>query len=130
MSEEKEKTVDEKVAELTPAEKDYHLAVFGGLMGSSRFVEFVRGNYEIQKILDHENKSYEVRVIEKPVAVGPKMSPGQVFKLQELLMSYGVRDAVDCVKNVLKVLGQESSPIITPEGARIISLSDAKKKLD
>lgn len=124
-----ENEADKKVRVLTQQEKDYWLAVYSGLCGSQRFTDFVKANYEIQNIVDHEKKSYEIRVIEKPVAVGPKMAPTQVFKLQEILIGFGVKNTVDCVKNILKLLGQESSPIITSESS-LIGLDKKKIKLD
>ena len=128
---EEEREVEKKQKELTLAEKDYWLAVYCGLSGSDRFKDFVKNNFEVQNIVDHESKKYEIRVIEKPVAVGPKLSPNQIFKLQALITSHGAKDAVDCVKGVMKILGQESSSIITKdEPLKLLSLDEARKKLD
>ena len=116
------KNLHELISSMSETEKYQHLAYFLLFLQSPRFTDFIKNNYDIHQELDDEKKVVQLAVLERPISVGPRLSPTQLFKLQGLLASHGVQDVVACYNSLLKVLGQDSSPIITPSEAANLKL--------
>lgn len=125
--------IDEQVEQMPQAQKDYWLAVYCALSSSKRFREFVKNNYDIGQKFDHEKKTVEIIVVEKPDSIGPSLSKAQIFKIHGLLTSYGVKPGsiTDCTLAVLRVLGQAKSDIVegSPEQLKLVT-DDIRNKLD
>lgn len=93
--------------------RDRYLGIFVKLMQSLRFKNFVESNFDITDRIDHDEKTIETLVIEKPVAVGPKLEPQQIVQIQAAVSGSGAKDAPATVKRILEILGQEGSVILT-----------------
>lgn len=100
-------------AEMSQAVKEYYLSIYSKLAESKRFRDFIAANFDIRQEINEEEKTIDILVVEKPVAVGPALSANQILKLQGVLGSYGVVDTVAAVQAVMRVLGQEQSIIVT-----------------
>lgn len=100
-------------AEMSQAVKEYYLSIYSKLAESKRFRDFIAANFDIHQEINEEEKTIDILVVEKPVAVGPALSANQILKLQGVLGSYGVVDTVAAVQAVMRVLGQEQSIIVT-----------------
>ena len=124
--------------ELTPEQKAKQardLEICRYLLKSERFVRFVDDNYLIQQKIDHDKKTVELVVLEKPVAVGPPLTSEQVTGILGVLKAAKCPDAIEVADAIMAILGQqdrEHRRIITGVSeADIRELSkDAKKKLD
>ncbi len=118
----------EFVASLNDSKKDTLLEIFFQLNQSPRFAKFVENNYHIQKGIDHEAKTIEIQVIEKPDSVGPALTPIQILKLKKAISDSGVINSVDLLHTILKILGQDEN-IILADQADLKLITD-KSKLD
>jgi hypothetical protein len=97
---------------LSQAQRERLLHIFLGLGKSRRFMDFIENNFHIQEGVDHEQKTIEIQVIEKPIAVGPKMSPSQLSKLYTACKKYGMKEENKFFAELLEILGQEQSDIV------------------
>ena len=93
--------------------RERYLGIFLKLMQSERFKKFLEDNFDITDRIDHDAKTIETLVIEKPVAVGPKLAPQQIIQIQSAVSGSGAKDAPATVKRILDILGQEGSVILT-----------------
>jgi len=120
-----EETKDEEVAvypdapELNAARQQRLLDIFVQLNKSKRFVDFIAANYLINSVIDDENKTIETTVIEKPISVGPKMSPLQVGKITTLIQACGSRNPVATLTELFNLLGQEESTLVLPSSSEL-----------
>ena len=100
----------EEVAEqANEAKKERMLAIFLQLMESSRFRKFVDDNFVIGDAINDETKTITTCVVEKPVAVGPRMAPKQLFAMKKLLVNHGVKDEDKAFYELCALLGQDPS---------------------
>lgn len=92
--------------------KDRYLSIFIKLMQSERFKEFLEKNFDITDRIDHDSRTIETLVIEKPVVTGPKLSPQQLIQIQAAVSGSGAKDSPKVVQRILEILGQEAAAIL------------------
>lgn len=123
-----EQLTPEQILESASAvRKDRWLAIFIELSRSPRFAKFVEDNYVISDGIDEENRVITTTVVEKPLSVGPRLSPVQLVNLGSLLMKSGCTDVSATVDAVIKLLGQEAGALISVAD---YDLQNMKRKLD
>lgn len=120
---------DEVLSVAGDMQKDRWLAILIQLTNSHRFNKFLDDNFLIGDQIDEEAQTIQTLVVEKPIAVGPPLTAGQLTKIRMALSNAGVQEVDELFNKVLAILGQEdnSSGLVTPTGADIASL---KGKLD
>lgn len=106
---------EEEKMEMEAVRKERLLHIFSELYKSKRYADFVDNNFNIVDQIDDENKTITTLVIEKPIAVGPKLSPSQIMRLQSVISSSGAKSTADTLKQILEVLGQEGNVILANE---------------
>ncbi len=107
-----ERIPEEVLAAASDAAKDRWIGIFVQLTNSHRFNTFLEDNFIIQDRIDEEKKTIETLVVEKPLAVGPPLSPTQLTELRTLLKIANCTQPEKVFESVLKLLGQEENSLI------------------
>lgn len=120
-------TIDERIANMLPAEKDLWLRVMFLLNASQRYTDFIDENFEIHTAVHEETKSIDVAVIEKPAVKEVEFKTGgdlqldvqKSLKAQMLLKKNGCENTADVLKGIYEILTN------TPIDELVTSASDA-----
>ena len=109
MSEEEKKSdVDiETLKKVEEVKKQIWYGIFDQLSQSKRFIKFIDDNYSIVEERDEETKTIEIKVIEKPVAVGPALTSSQLVRLGKIMSTAGCKDVSGTMNKLLVALGQD-----------------------
>lgn len=99
----------------SPEGKEAYAAVMAELMKSERFLNFLANNFTIQKIVDEDEKSIEIRVIERPTSVGVPLTQIQLKDMYNACSSSGVINTRELMIKLLTILGQETKALIVPD---------------
>ena len=110
--EEQELNEEEVTKAAEQVARDRYFAIFMKLLQSERFKHFVDSNFDITDRIDHEAKTIETLVIEKPIVTGPKLAPQQIMQIQAAVSGSGAKDAPKTVHRILEILGQEGNVLL------------------
>jgi len=104
-------TTQEVLDATSPAVKDRWLCIFIQLIASKRYKAFISANYDIADSINEEEKSIETLVIEKPLAVGPPLSPLQTMNIGKFLVDLKCQDVPSALQKFMAILGQDAPAI-------------------
>lgn len=93
--------------EMSQGKRDMYLGIFMELCKSHRFNKFLNDNFTFSQMVDEEKKEIDLRIIEKPTAVGPPLTVPQVQAIYKACSASGVIDTQGLVSKILAILGQE-----------------------
>lgn len=123
---------EETSKELEEFKKERWLYIFSELSKSERFKHFVEDNFNITDNIDHEKQEITTLIVEKPVSVGPPIT--NVQKAQMLLILNSLVNKLltpqSAADRIYSLLGQEASPILSLDSAKIVTDPNVKIKLD
>jgi hypothetical protein len=128
------KPVEEQVptpAQMTEAQlaikRAFWTDVLNQVIDTPRFLNFMDNNYRIERAVDEETKTIQIRITEKI----PKLdiTGEQIFKLHHACISHGIKDASKLIERIIQILGGTASSIVTPaeeeEMKRVQQLRDS-----
>lgn len=90
--------------------KELFLIIFGELLKSERFTEFLEQNFDISQGVDHENKQVVIRVIEKPFEVRKhEFTLDQMVNLKKVIEKYAGLRADKAFQEIVDVIGGKAN---------------------
>ena len=111
MSKDLTKTIDERVAEMEPVQKDLYIRIMFLMSQFPEYAEFVEKHFDIKTKVHHDTKEIDVIVIQKPVEVEDanvgalQISVEKSLQAQLYLKGKGVQDAATILTDLYEILG-------------------------
>ena len=122
---------EEVLAQANEVMKARWLSILIQLTNSARFNKFLEDNYTIGDRIDHENKTIETLVVEKPISVGPPLEMKQFWQIRKAIDLSGTEKVDEVFNAIMKALGQEPPGLVTSATeADVRAAAAAKDELD
>jgi hypothetical protein len=105
-------TIDEFKKKMTPEEIDLQVTAFLLLQQSARFVDFFDKNYELKNDVNHETKTIELLLLEKPPTKEPFLiADDTAAKLSTMLrQEFTISNPGKAVQRFMDVLNGKEEP--------------------